>query len=462
MSGIALESVDGADIDNIRIRNIKMNDMQTPIFIVLGNKSRLPVGDTSYRKGKIRNITIQDITAVSQSKMASSITAYPGNYVENIRLENIHITGMGMGTVAEANAFFPENEKAYPENRMYGLAYPASGFYLRHVKNISIDGLYLSVKNKDLRPAIVLDDVSKATISKLNATQTSPEMGVVRLSKSNAITISNPIVENKKGSFVELVQTPEKELSMKRFKTYPNWLNKQHEAIALIDKNFYIFLLAGQSNMAGRGFVDDSSKLTNDSIFMLNKNNEWVLATDPVHFDKKEAGVGPAISFARALLKSNPNIKIGLVPSAVGGSSIRFWQPDSTYIGWHPYDDAIARVKNAQNYGTLKGVLWHQGESDDSPKGSARYMQQLSELIARFRKEFQTPNLPFVAGELGYFHPPYINDILKNVPTKIPFSAVVNSAGLIANPDKIHFTTSSARELGRRYAQSMDGMLDKK
>ncbi len=134
LSGIALESVDGAVIDQVHIEDIEMKDVQTPVFIVLGNKSRRPAGDTTYRQGKISNIHISNVRAESHSKMASSVTGFPGAYIENVQLENIRISGMGMGTLAEANAFFPENEKAYPENRMYGVVYPASGFYLRHVK----------------------------------------------------------------------------------------------------------------------------------------------------------------------------------------------------------------------------------------------------------------------------------------------------------------------------------------
>ncbi len=110
--------------------------------------------------------------------------------------------------------------------------------------------------------------------------------------------------------------------------------------------------------------------------------------------------------------------------------------------------------------GVLKGVLWHQGEADNSPEGAALYMKQLSILIERFRKEFRTPALPVVAGELGYFHKPYINGVLKNLPAIIPNTGIVAAAGLTANPDGIHFTTGSARELGRRYAKSMLLLLD--
>ncbi len=224
---------------------------------------------------------------------------------------------------------------------------------------------------------------------------------------------------------------------------------------AQVDSNFHIYLLAGQSNMAGRGEVDAESKQTNPHILMLNKAGEWVLATDPVHFDKSVAGVGPAIAFAKEMLQKNPNIKIGLVPAAVGGSPIRVWRPDSAYIGVHPFDDALARTTIAMQVGVLKGILWHQGESDNSPQGAAIYLQQLDTLIQRFRTAFHTPALPFVAGQLGPFHKPYINDILTTLPQIILHTAVASAEGLTSNPDNIHFNTTSARELGRRYATQM-------
>ena len=187
LAGIALESVDGAIINDVTISNITMKDVQTPIFIVLGNRARLPVEATEYRQGQIKNIRIRNITAVSHSKMASSITGFPGAYVENIRLENITVNGMGTGTPEEAAQVFPENETAYPENRMYGQVYPASGFYLRHVKNTILKRLSLSTRSSDARPAIVLDDVSGVKFRRLSATAPANGTPVVQVVKSNEV-----------------------------------------------------------------------------------------------------------------------------------------------------------------------------------------------------------------------------------------------------------------------------------
>ncbi|KAI9463070.1 putative carbohydrate esterase [Russula earlei] len=226
-----------------------------------------------------------------------------------------------------------------------------------------------------------------------------------------------------------------------------------------VDPDFHIYLLAGQSNMAGRAPVDTESKVINPQIFMLDKDNHWVPATDPVHFDKPDvAGVGPAIAFAKAMIGNNQKIKIGLVPCALGGSPIRVWEPDSVYLKvFHPYDDAISRTKLAMQKGVLKGILWHQGESDNNPKGAAVYMDKLKALINRFRTDLQQPTLPFVAGEIGYFGKgkPVINAVINQLPAHVPYTAVVSAEGLTDKGDQTHFDTRSARELGRRYAEAM-------
>lgn len=226
ISGIALESVDGAIIEDVTITDINMKDVQTPVFIVLSNRARLPVDATDYRKGAIRNVRVSNITATSHSKMASSITGFPGAYVEDIRLENININGMGTGTAEDAKAAFPENEKAYPENRMYGMVYPASGFYLRHVKNSRLKNVILNTRSNDARPPVVLDDVSGIQLHRL-AAASEPGTPLVRVVQSRAVTIKAPIAENSNGVLVQLEGTELKELRVRKFKRYPGWIKKQ-------------------------------------------------------------------------------------------------------------------------------------------------------------------------------------------------------------------------------------------
>jgi hypothetical protein len=231
------------------------------------------------------------------------------------------------------------------------------------------------------------------------------------------------------------------------------------------DSNFHLYLLIGQSNMAGRGSVDAESKQQNAQILMLDSNNHWVPATDPVHFDRPALiGVGPAINFAKETLGNNRKIKIGLIPCAVGGSPISVWEPGAFYApNFHPYDDALKRVGLAMKQGVLKGILWHQGESDNDSVHASLYLQKLKTLINRLRTELHQPNLPFIAAEIGYFiKDDFINKVINQLPEQVPNTAVVSAKGLTDKGDHLHFDTPSARELGKRYAEAMKKLLQSK
>lgn len=225
-----------------------------------------------------------------------------------------------------------------------------------------------------------------------------------------------------------------------------------------IDSNFHLYLLIGQSNMAGRGMVDAESKIVNPQILMLDSFNHWVPATDPVHFDKpKSVGVGPAISFAKEMLGNNNNIRIGLIPCAWGGSPIKAWEQGAVFFKTiHPYDDAIKRTKLAMQKGVLKGILWHQGESDNDSVHASRYQEKLKMLVSRLRTDLVQPDLPFVAGEIGYFNKTdFVNSIINHLPHLLLHTAVVSAKELTGQRDSLHFDTPSARELGKRYAKQM-------
>ena len=226
----------------------------------------------------------------------------------------------------------------------------------------------------------------------------------------------------------------------------------------IIDTNFHVYLLIGQSNMAGRGIPDAESKKINERVLMLDSENHWVPATDPVHFDKPAmVGVGPAIAFANSMLENNSKIKIGLIPCAVGGSPIKAWEPGAVYSGrFHPYEDALSRAQLAMKTGVLKGIIWHQGESDNDSALATVYIKKLDTLINRLRTDLKQPGLPFVAGELGYFiRIDFINKIIHQLPAQVTHTAVVSAKDLTHKGDQLHFDTPSARELGKRYAAAM-------
>ena len=230
-----------------------------------------------------------------------------------------------------------------------------------------------------------------------------------------------------------------------------------------IGKKLHLYLLVGQSNMAGRGDLEPVDRTPHPRIWMLNKENQWVPAVAPMHFDKPVAGVGPGSEFAKVMAEADTTVMIGLIPAAVGGSPIDSWQPGGYHdqTKSHPYDDALRRAKAALPAGTLKGILWHQGESDSKPELVGSYTSKLEILIGRFRKELSARNVPFVVGTLGDFfvvnnpEAKNINEQLRQLPKKVKRTACAEATGLVDKGDKTHFDTPSARELGRRYAEAM-------
>lgn len=226
-------------------------------------------------------------------------------------------------------------------------------------------------------------------------------------------------------------------------------------------EKFHLFLLIGQSNMAGRGKIEPQDQVAVPRVLMLSKEGKWVPATDPLHFDKKVAGVGLGRTFGIEIANSSPEITIGLIPCAVGGSPIDSWQPGLYYppTKSHPWDDAIKRAKLALAAGELKGILWHQGESDSSQELSAVYEKKLHDLVGRLRRELDAPNVPFIVGQMGDFadHPwkaskKEVDRALRDLPQKVARTAYVSAAGLDHQGDGTHFDADSYRELGRRYA----------
>jgi len=213
--------------------------------------------------------------------------------------------------------------------------------------------------------------------------------------------------------------------------------------------NMKLFLLIGQSNMAGRGKVEACDQVTSPLIWSLDKQNTWVPAKDPLHFDKpKVAGVGLASEFARCVAKQTPSEAIGLIPCAFGGTSLDQWQPGSAL-----YTNAVARTRIAMKDGRLAGILWHQGEADSSSAKIATYAARFTAMIEQLRKDLEAPDVPVIMGELGYFNEGYkrFNANLPAVVHVVKNSQMVSAEGLDHGGDKVHFSAAALREYGRRY-----------
>lgn len=224
----------------------------------------------------------------------------------------------------------------------------------------------------------------------------------------------------------------------------------------------WLFVLAGQSNMAGRGLVEPSDTIPHPRIFSVTPDKRWVVAKEPLQrYQPALTGLGPGMAFARAVIEVvDKEISIGLIPCAVGGSSTTDWLSDSVYNGVRLKRNMEDLVRWAMDYGTVKGVIWHQGESDANADKIPFYRENTETLFNFFRSLAGDTELPIVAGELGIFTGVekkrleylQINDILSSIADEDPNTVLVRSFGTEPKADNVHFDGPSQRIMGRRYA----------
>jgi hypothetical protein len=195
ISGIALEVVDGAQMNGISISNIVIDGPQVPLFIRLGNRAR--AYDESLPKpsvGSIENITISNLTAFNADLHGSSITGIPGHSVKNITLDNIRIFYKGGGTIQDANRIIPELEEDYPDAIMFDYL-SSYGMFIRHAENITLKNVELYFKEEDERPAVYLQDVKKGKILNLQA-NIATSSSLIKAHDVKDLYIKNPWTED--------------------------------------------------------------------------------------------------------------------------------------------------------------------------------------------------------------------------------------------------------------------------
>eukprot|EP01062_Namystynia_karyoxenos_P022463 TRINITY_DN18627_c0_g1_i2.p1 TRINITY_DN18627_c0_g1~~TRINITY_DN18627_c0_g1_i2.p1 ORF type:complete len:464 (+),score=105.33 TRINITY_DN18627_c0_g1_i2:97-1392(+) len=230
-----------------------------------------------------------------------------------------------------------------------------------------------------------------------------------------------------------------------------------------------VFLLIGQSNMAGRA-PSGSADAPHPRAFALSDRGKWRTAAEPVNpHDGRSQGMGPGLSFARALLDRLPaHSGVFLVPAAVGATCLHEWSE-----GGPLYEAAVARATLGAEAcgGRLAGVLWHQGEGDAPVESAARsYGARLAQLVRSMRDSLRLPGLPFLAGHLGDFldnctqmpqrfqprHWRQVNRAISELAAAgvPPAVAEVPADRLTGKADNLHFDAQGQRELGRRYAET--------
>jgi hypothetical protein len=215
----------------------------------------------------------------------------------------------------------------------------------------------------------------------------------------------------------------------------------------------HVYLLIGQSNMAGRAPMTRADTGVIERCWLLTRDNRWAPARNPLNiystvgYGPDAQGLGPGYTFARAMAAHDQEVSIGLVVNARGATSIAQWKKGGTL-----YESAVKRAKMAGKTGTLKGILWHQGEWD-LLEGNTHYLADLKALVLNLRRDLGVPDLPFVAGEIGRPYP-LINDQLAKLPDTVPFTGLASAEGLELM-DRWHFDAASVKRLGERYARQM-------
>ncbi|WP_159151191.1 sialate O-acetylesterase [Enterococcus gallinarum] len=216
------------------------------------------------------------------------------------------------------------------------------------------------------------------------------------------------------------------------------------------------FLMIGQSNMAGRGFIQDVPPIYNEKIKM-SRNGRWQMMTEPINYDRPVSGISLAGSFADAWCHENPEETIGLIPCAEGGSTLDEWHVDQAL-----FRHAITEAKFAMENSELTGILWHQGESDSMNGKYKVYYQKLLSIMKAFREELNAPNIPIIIGGLGDFlgkegfgknctEYNFLNQELQKFAFEQDNCYFVTAEGLTSNPDGIHIDAISQRKFGLRY-----------
>ena len=140
------------------------------------------------------------------------------------------------------------------------------------------------------------------------------------------------------------------------------------------------FLLIGQSNMAGRGYLNEAHEIDASRIYTL-RNGRWTEMFRPINPDRDFSGVNLGESFAEAYAKKY-NVDVGLICCADGGTSLEQWKPGDVL-----FDNAVHQAKLASRSSQIVGILWHQGEADCNPSLYPTYKERLEAMMAELRQQ---------------------------------------------------------------------------
>ena len=248
------------------------------------------------------------------------------------------------------------------------------------------------------------------------------------------------------------------------------------------DPNFHIYLAFGQSNMEGQGTIESKDKTVDPRFQMLStidnfngrKLGTWNDAIPPLA--NKHGGLGPSDYFGRTLVeKLDPQIKVGVVVVAVAGCSIVLFDPPvsesywSSQAGWFmdivrdyggdPYQRLVDMAKKAKEDGVIKGIIFHQGETDEGDKD---WPNKVKKVYDRLVKDVGLDeNIPLFAGEVPYNGSSKgTNTNIRQLPNKSKNFYLVSAEGLNdLDMLRIHFSSQGYRDFGKRYAEKVMEVL---
>ena len=255
------------------------------------------------------------------------------------------------------------------------------------------------------------------------------------------------------------------------------------ETWAAPDPNFHIYLAFGQSNMQGAGNIENQDKVVDKRFKMMataagcnnRRVGEWYDAIPPLAHCG--GALGPVDYFGRTLTKNLPEeITVGVAVVAVAGCGIELFEKDKyqsynmpdwmkgivNSYGGNPYGRLVDVGKKAQQYGVIKGILLHQGESNT---GDQRWPSSVKGIYDNLMKDLglNPKEVPLLAGEVvsggvGGVCASH-NGVIAKLPQVIPNAHVISSQGLGQQGDGLHFTSAAYRTFGQRYAETMLKLL---
>lgn len=194
--GLALETVDGGDLEDVTISNITMRYIYNmPIFLRLGSRLRGPEG---IQPGKLSHINISGIVVShSASRAASTLSGIPGHDIRDVHISDVQFVVDGGGTAKQAAINPPEKENGYPEPTMFGTL-PCYGFYIRHASGITLSNIRIRTEKPDQRPAVVMDDADSVRMRFMDLTKVSG-VPLYRLEYSSHFSLfhSPPVADKK-------------------------------------------------------------------------------------------------------------------------------------------------------------------------------------------------------------------------------------------------------------------------